>query len=94
MTTNICFAERFWRWLYRVASEKLKAVYLERTGWDLKCPNCKCWSSTAGITHQSGNSEQERYKCDQCNTVTAWHFDGPVAWPVPIEYWPNRKASL
>jgi len=89
--TSISLAERFWRWVYSISSEKLKAIYLERTGWDLKCPNCKCWASNAGITLESWNDEQSRYKCDQCGEVTAWHFEGMVAWPVPIVYWPNKE---
>lgn len=90
--TNMSWKERFWRRLYVASSEKLKAIYLERTGWDLKCPNCKCWSSTAGISLESWNDEQKRYRCGQCNEVTAWRFEGPVAHPVPIDIFPNIRA--
>ena len=79
-------AERFWRWLYAIASEKIKSIYLERTGWDLKCPNCKRWSSVAGITEHSYNNVQRRYNCDGCEALTAWEFHGPVAVPVPVQY--------
>jgi hypothetical protein len=81
--------ERFWRWLYAYCAERIRAAYMQRVGWDLKCPHCQSWSSLVGIEMKSWNAEQSRYLCLQCDTKSAWHFEGPVAWPVPIKYF-NR----
>lgn len=90
-TSTQTTSERFWHWLRKVCERCIKESYMQRTGWDLKCPKCQTWASLAGIRHTSGNAAQERYECLHCREETAWEFHGPVAISVPIQYWPERK---
>lgn len=85
--------ERFWRWLRKLSDANLRESYTQRTGWNLKCPNCQIWSHVDGIRLASWNDQQSRYECLSCGKTSAWEFHGMAAVSVPIVYWPNGGSK-
>ena len=89
-------SEALWRRVHSFAAQKIKAAYLKRTGWDLKCPACNQWSCIADIElverHLDG-PDDVTYRCLGCNTPTRWQFYGPVAVPVipSVKDTPNAR---
>lgn len=78
--------ERILVWAIKKCDEALNEAYTTRTGWNLKCPHCNHWAHTKGFKLASWSDKQTRYECLSCGKTSAWHFEGPFAHTVPIEY--------
>jgi len=75
-------AEKFWRWLYALASKRIKAIILKQKGWDYKCPNCKCWYSIVGVDYDKVTNYGMLCRCNQCEKRTQLNIQGPLAFVV------------
>lgn len=70
-----------WEKIRYYANEKVKRDYMKRVGRDIKCPNCKLWTSEVGGAYKVDYSELEHVEvmiCRQCNYPSRWDCRGMI----------------
>lgn len=65
-----------WERVYRYSLKKVREKYLQKHGYDVKCPNCNTWRSISVLTKEVEPLNVDEgvwaIQCGQCDHISYW----------------------